>query len=89
MLCGACCGAVQGVVEELAGEVEVEVEGGRDVAHQLLLHLRQHRPQQKLPPGSWNKTLYFYSECNRIEDYKKDKIEKFRIKSHWCRMVDF
>ena len=52
VLCGACCGAVQGVVEELAGEVEVKVEGGRDVAHQLLLHLRQNRPQQKLPPGS-------------------------------------
>ena len=32
--------------------------------------------------------MYTYPP-DRIEDYKKDKIEKFRIKNHWCRRVDF
>ena len=34
-------------------------------------------------------TKLYISIQNRIKDYKKYKMEKFRIDSHWCRMVDF
>ena len=61
-------GAVQGVVQQLAGQVEVEVEAGRDVGHQLLLHLGEDGGQEELSPGGGLGHIMVMLDGQMVED---------------------